>query len=99
MKRIALGMGLGFILLALAVWPAQRAGADDETENVRIKLEAPLDALNCAGTPPVINVLGLMIDISHAQVEVHGEDVEDESEDAPITCADLMVGQTVEVKL
>lgn len=55
--------------VAVATLPAYRAFADDETDDVEIKLVAPLDATDCAATPATITVLGLAIDVSAARIE------------------------------
>jgi hypothetical protein len=84
-----------FLILALvAVFPLP-AIADDETENTKIEIQAPLEAVNCAGLPPTITVLGLVIDISKAGININTEG-ETPAED--VTCADLVPGQVVEVK-
>lgn len=54
--------------LTLAVFPARRGTADDDTKDVEIEVEAPLEATNCAATPPTITVLGVSIDISAARI-------------------------------
>lgn len=64
-----------------------RAAADDETDELEIKIHARLDAADCGATPPTISVLGLAIDV--AAIGAEGEN----------DCAALVVGQFVEVKL
>src|SRR5690348_3392811 len=56
------------IALALVIAPASRVAAhEDGNEGARtITLRAPLDAADCAATPPTITVLGLAIDVSTA---------------------------------
>src|SRR5689334_7605883 len=66
MKRFTLGVLLSALLLALAAWAPQRAAADDETGDTEIKIQAPLDAVDC--TANTISVLGLTIDISTAAI-------------------------------
>lgn len=91
MKGMAFRFMMVSLLLALITIVVQFAVADDEAENVKIEIKAPLDAVNCAATPPTISVLGLTIDISQAKIEG--------GEDSVLSCADLVVGQVVEVKL
>ena len=107
MKRMTFRWILGALFLALVASPAQRAAADDETDQVEIKVRAPLDATNCVSTPPTVSLLGLTIDVGTASFDANSdcENCEDDekSEDGPapvtVTCADLTVGQVVEVKL
>lgn len=80
------------MLFALVALPTPRAVADDETDAVKFKIEAPLEASDCGATPPTITLLGLTIDVSKAKFEVG-------SGTGTGTCADLTVGQMVEVKL
>ncbi|MBI1814627.1 MAG: hypothetical protein HYR72_06595 [Deltaproteobacteria bacterium] len=61
---------LAATVLALALSPARRAAADDETFDTEIKMQASLDATNCDATPPTVTVLGLTIDVSTATIEV-----------------------------
>jgi uncharacterized protein DUF5666 len=91
MKGMAFRFMIVSLLLALMAIVVQFAIADNEAENVKIQVEAPLDAFDCLGTPPTITVLGLTIDISRATIEG--------SEDSALTCADFVVGQVVEVTL
>jgi len=67
----------------------QLAGAESGDDESEIEIKAPLDAVNCAGVPPTITVLGLTIDIS----QVKGED------GAVFNCASLFVGEVVELEL
>jgi len=105
MKRITFQlMVVSSLLLALVALLAPRAMADDETDKTKIEVQAPLDAVDCAATPPTISVLGLTIDISAAGININDNDDEDDdvshhSEDPDATCADLIPGQVVEVKL
>jgi len=80
------------LLFALVALPAPRVIADDETDGVEFKVEAPLEASDCGATPPTITLLGLTIDVSNAEFEV-GTGM------GTGTCADLFVGQMVEVVL
>jgi len=82
---------------------APLAMADDETDKTKIEVKAPLDAVDCAATPPTISVLGLTIDISTASINIGDHEDEDDdashhSDDPDATCADLVPGQVVEVK-
>jgi len=80
------------LLFALVALPAPRAIADDETDAVEFKVEAPMEVAECGGSPPTITLLGLTIDVSNAEFEV-GTGM------GAGTCADLFVGQMVEVEL
>ena len=80
------------LLFALVALPAPRAMADDETDGVEFKVEAPLEASDCGGPPPTITLLGLTIDVSKAEFEVG-------TGTGTGTCADLVLGQMVEVEL
>lgn len=99
MKRIAFRLSLlTLFLLALAVWPAGPAAGDEGDDNTTIKLEAPLDAVNCAEN--TISVLGLTIDISKAKFNNEDEDEDgDGGGAAAFTCLDLKLGQLVKVIL
>lgn len=95
MKRIPFGLMLSALILAFATWLSARVLADDETDEVEVRVQAPLDAANCAGTPPTVTLLGLTIDISAASLDTNAD-----CEECPdVTCADLVVGQVTEVKL
>ncbi len=71
-KLFVVAFGLA-IIAALGSLP-QRASADDETTDTAIKIQAPLDATDCSGTPPTISALGLTIDISAATIEAAAAD-------------------------
>lgn len=86
------------LLLALMAFVVQLAVADDEGENTKIEIKAPLEAVNCAGVPPTITVLGLVIDIGQAKIE-NDEEEDDDVNEIPGVCADLVVGHVVEVRL
>lgn len=90
-------MMLASSVFALVALPASRAVADDEGDETEIKVEARLDAVDCAATPPTITMLGLTIDISQAKIE--GDEDDDGLPPAALACADLTVGQFAEVKL
>src|SRR5262245_29191158 len=92
-----------FVLVALALLltPASRAVAHEEGDSA-ITLRAPLDAADCAATPPTITVLGLAIDVSTATFGGGGDGEHDDDEDGggtPPSCTDLVVGQRVVVTL
>ncbi|HKA34312.1 MAG TPA: DUF5666 domain-containing protein [Candidatus Binatia bacterium] len=89
MKGLALRFMIISALLALLAFAVQLAGADSGGDESEIEIKAPLDAINCAGVPPTITVLGLTIDVS----QVKGED------GAVFNCASLLVGEVVEVEL
>lgn len=108
MKQIAFRwMIVSSLLLALVALFAPWAMADDETDKVKIEVEATLEAVDCLAIPPTIMVLGLNIDISQASIEGEdhddGDDNDDDlskhSDDDNLTCAALLPGQRVEVKL
>jgi len=134
MNRKILTLLLSMVAAALFLAPAGRALADDESDEVQIEIKGPLDAVSCDTAPQTITVLGLVIDVTNAQIEVEDESGEDESdddfssassasgspgsdddgddegeddgddgdddgEDVPATCADLLLGSPVEVKL
>lgn len=127
MNRKILTCLLSFLAAGLLVAPAQRALADDDSDEMQIEIQAPLDAAACEAVPPTITVLGFTIDVTDARFEAgegdgsenegesessafeassaddEGEDQSDDGEgsgdDTPATCADLLVGSPVEVKL
>ena len=62
---------------------------------VEIKVQGPLDAVNCEATPPFITVLGLKIDIS--KTNLFNSDTYRCNDN--LTCANLAPGQVVKVTL
>jgi hypothetical protein len=60
-----------------AMLPALVALALEVRNDFAVKLRAPLDAVDCAATPPTITVLGLTIDISTAVVEAGSQGGDD----------------------
>lgn len=54
---------------AALILTTRPAVADDDTKDVEVEIEAPLDAKSCDTAPATITVLGLTIDISDARVE------------------------------
>ena len=71
-----------------------------------VVLQAPLDAADCAATPPTITVLGLTIDVSTASIHAGGDDGEegegDDGDDEDGNgggCAALVPGALVRVVL
>jgi hypothetical protein len=92
MKGMAFRLMILSLLLALGAFAVRLAVADDETEAVKIKIKAPLDAVNCDSPPATITLLGLTIDISLATFDA-------DEDGAILTCADLTVGRVVEVNL
>jgi hypothetical protein len=92
MKGTAFRFMILSLLLAVGAFAVRLAVADDETENVTIKIKAPLDAVNCVSTPATISLLGLTIDISQAAFD-------DDEDGAVLTCANLTVGRVVEASL
>lgn len=99
MKRRILSrfMILSSFFLAFVALPVPPAVADDETDEVEVKVQATLDAApDCeAMTMSLFGGL-LTIDISQAGINVSADTANDN-----LTCADLAlaVGQVVEVKL
>jgi hypothetical protein len=91
MRGMAFRLMMGALLLALGAFAVRLAFADDETEAVKIKIKAPLDAVSCV-TPATITLLGLTIDISLATFDV-------DEDSAILTCFDLVPGNVVEVIL
>lgn len=61
----------------------------------QVKVEAPITAISCEGTPQTIGMLGLTIDVSKASFGSDGDD----GDDLGAACADLAIGRTVEVYL
>jgi hypothetical protein len=74
----------------LAILPVRPAAADDETDETETRVSAPLQAADCAATPPTITVLGQEIDISGARVRSRG---------GSGGCSSLVLGKTVKVRL
>ena len=85
------------LAVLLAGLPAARsAWADDESDEVEIKIRAPLGDVHCETVPPTITVLGtLIIDITSAAIRANDED------EAPLDCAALvpLMGQIIKVEL
>jgi len=80
------------VAVVLTGFPAaQCAWADDESDEVEIKIRAPLD--DCIPSPPTIVVLGLMIDAGGDVVQV-GEDAT-----GPLDCTQLAPNEVVKVEL
>src|SRR5438132_786271 len=83
------------VAVVLAGFPAaQCAWADDESDEVEIKIRAPLD--DCIPSPPTIVVLGLTIDAGGHVVQ---EDDESDGDEQPIDLTTLVNGTFVEVTL
>lgn len=84
------------VLAAASTGWAKQGGEDDGSgkpggaDKFFTEIKAPLEAVNCGGTPPTITVLGLVIDISAAEIR---NDI-----DLTTGCASLEVGKTVEVE-
>jgi hypothetical protein len=107
MKRPLLAFLLPLAALALF---ATRVAAHD---GHGITIRAPLDAVDCAATPPTVTVLGLTIDISTARIDVghdgggeddltafeHDDDGEDGGDGGNGGCAALVAGEPVQVTL
>ena len=75
------------------------AFADDETDEVVVRLEAPLEQVDC--TAMTVTVLGLVVDIKTAQIssDDDGDDESDGSGQATVGCDALLVGRAVELEL
>ena len=69
MNRMLVPFTLTLSVLTLLLLPATRAVAHDGARDGGIALHAPLDAVDCAATPPTITVLGLTIDVSTATID------------------------------
>lgn len=79
------------------------ANANDETDDVQVEIKAPLQAVNCSGTPASVTVLGMTISVppgsfddSSASSRKNGSD--DNGATDAANCASLVVGQFVEIK-
>lgn len=121
MRRIILPLFLFVSVLALVASTAPRAAAhgDDDSDETEIRIQAPLDAVDCAAM--TVSVLGLTIDI-HSAVIVGDDDCEDDDDgedddgedddgedgdlhdgdddgDSTLTCAALVPGRAVGVRL
>jgi len=115
MRRVPILLVSACAFIGVLALRAQPAAADDETDNVEIKIQAPLDAVDC--TANTISVLGLTIDISTASIDSEQADASNQdgsgsdsggddgggSSDGSGTgqggCSALIAGQSVEVKL
>jgi len=100
-------------IATLTARPAIAAANDDDTDQTEIKIQAPLDSVDCGAM--TLSVLGLTVDIHGATIVAgHGhegdEGDDDDDEDGPgddddddgqgtQSCADLVTGRTVEVTL
>ena len=100
----ALLFGFGSARLALA----HDSGSEPNAPPMMtFEIEAPIDATSCASMPPTATLLGLPIDLTNATfVAGHSDDGEDDGDEptpmpppAAMTCADLVVGDTLEVLL
>jgi hypothetical protein len=100
-------LGLGGVRLAVA---HDSASDPNAPPMVTFEIEAPIDATSCASTPPTVTLLGVPIDLTQATFIAprppdDGEGEDDGNQPAPMplptppTCADLVVGNTLEVLL
>lgn len=89
-KRVLCKAGLAVLAFGLVLVPAQRATADDEEDETEIRVEGPLGAVDCTAGAATITVLGLSISIEGAI---------ESSDDSSGSCADLTVGENVQVRL
>jgi len=74
---------LGFSSLCLA---------SDDDNRLEVSVQAPIETINCTNTPATITVLTLPIDVSKAAFSAGRHK-------GSIACADLAVGETVQVAL
>ena len=88
LRKFFLAMG---VFLLVVTFSSFGLACDDE-KRMEISVQAPIETVDCTNTPATIGVLGHTIDISNASFSPrrHG---------AGPSCADLAVGQTVEVAL
>jgi hypothetical protein len=87
MKRIPLRwLTLSLVLCALVALPAHRAMADNETDDLEMRVEGTLEGIDC--TAQTANVLGITVGIGGARLDTAGG-----------VCTDFVVGEQVEVKL
>ena len=115
MKRLMFAAMLTVAVPTCIGWLSASALAADETDELKIKIQSSIDAVNCAVSSPTITVLGLTIDVSAAAIGAqdsnspgdqgdlqnnengtNGEDGETQNTGG---CADVAVGQPVEVQL
>jgi hypothetical protein len=90
-KKIVFLMSLVLLVFGFS-FPAL---ACDENHGSKIRVQAPIDAIDCDGTPATVTLLGLQIDISAIKFEKQWAQVQCEDP----TCADFEVGQVVKVEL
>lgn len=94
--RAKAGWIVAAVVLASAPLVCASQGADDGSgepggvDKFFTEIKAPIEAIDCGGTPPTITVLGLVIDVSAAEIR---NDI-----DLTTGCASLEVGKTVEVE-
>jgi Domain of unknown function (DUF5666) len=88
MRGMAFKLMILCSLLVAMAFAVQFAVADNG-DGTDVSIKAPIDAVNCAGVPPTVTILGLSVDISQAAGEDGGV----------LDCASLLVGEVVEVKL
>jgi hypothetical protein len=90
-KMIRLVTGTGWLVAGLS----SAAFAGDHHHIISVTVQAPIDAINCQALPATVSLLGLTIDVSNASFGSnwrHGNG-------GSLTCANLTVGQTVDVNL
>src|SRR5262245_29556409 len=98
---------MGASVVAFVAWMAPHVVADDETDETDIRIQAPLQAVDCAAN--TITVLGATVDIQAASIS--GGECDDDDDDegegdddgefgdlhdgdegsCVLTCADLVV--------
>ena len=92
-SQLAVGQFAG---LSLPSNQAPLAAAKLSVDFDQVKVQAPLDAIDCAATPATVTVLGLAIDASKASFTAPKWH---HNKGATVTCADLVAGQVVDVFL
>ncbi len=73
MRRITARLvGAGLLTAGLLLATVALVSADDETSDVEIKVQGPVDAVSC-GTPSTVTILGLSIDITNAAIDAESQ--------------------------
>src|SRR5262245_48476487 len=84
---------LAVLAVGLLLVPAQQAAADDESDETEVRVQAPLEAVSCSTDPNLptdtIQVLGLTVDVTNANIRFRSER----------GCEVLVVGQNVKTRL
>ena len=73
MRRITARLvGAGLLTAGLLLATVALVSADDETSDVKITVQGPVDAVSC-GTPSTVTILGLSIDITNAAIDAESQ--------------------------